>query len=101
VTATRIACGWCGAPTPDVGACTSCGRDPRLPWIQRALEPPEIPDEKAGRPALDRDAIRVEYDRAVSELTGLGQPVTVSRIAERLGRSDRTIREWRARFDLR
>lgn len=89
-----ILCGWCGQATVPA-RCMVCGRDPRTPWLQRAQEPPTV-DE--GRPALDPAEVRRLYAEAKA---ALGPAATVEALAERLGRSPRTIRDWRRRFGLR
>lgn len=96
---TRIVCGWCGHPTPDP-RCAYCGRDPRLPWRQRGAEPPSEAEHEPGRPTLDEADIRRRYDEARKALIAEGREPTVEAIAERLDRSPRTVREWRARFGL-
>ena len=96
---TRIACGWCGHPTVR-GCCLYCGRDPALPWAQRGVEPPEVIEHESGRPALDERDIRRRYEEACDALVAEGRKPTVEAIAERLDRSPRTVREWRAKFGL-
>jgi hypothetical protein len=96
---TRIACGWCGHPTP-AGRCLYCGRDPVLPWFQRGREAPVLPEHESGRPTLDERDIRRRYQEACDALVAAGREPTVEAIAERLDRSPRTIREWRAKFAL-
>lgn len=99
--ATRIACGWCGEPTPDAGRCTGCGRDPRLPYLQRVVEPPvRGHDEDGGRPTLDPPVVRERYREAKAAIEARGQTATVEAIAEQLDRSPRTVRDWRRRFGL-
>jgi Homeodomain-like domain-containing protein len=96
-----IACGWCGEPTPEVDRCTGCGRDPRLPYLQRVTEPPiRERDEDGGRPALDAASVRQRYREAKLAIEGRGGAPTVEAIAEELDRSPRTVRDWRRRFGL-
>lgn len=94
-----ILCGWCGHPT-EADKCRSCGRDPRLPWVQRGQEPATVQSE-AGHPALDEADIRQRYSDAVAGLKAEGRTPTVEAIAERLDRSPRTVREYRRKFGLR
>jgi transposase len=54
-------------------------------------------DTGSGRPALDARGIRLAYDAARS---ALGPNATIEAIAEKLDRSPRTVRAWKARFDL-
>lgn len=91
---TRIVCGWCSQPAPDVGPCLHCGRDAALPWRQRAKQPPEIRTDAVGRPALDRSAVRRRLAAARQALEDEGTNVTVEALAERLDVSPRTIRRW-------
>ena len=95
----RIACGYCGHPTPPEG-CIYCGRDPALPWFQRGRKPPEVGEHESGRPALDERDIRRRYQEAHDALVAAGREPTVEAIAERLDRSPRTVREWRQRFAI-
>lgn len=95
----RIPCGWCSRPTP-LGECINCGRDPMLPWTHRGIEPRELEQHDAGRPALDERRIRQQYDEARSAIAAEGHEPTIDAIAERLDRSPRTIRDWRKRFAL-
>lgn len=94
----RIVCGWCGGLTA-TAPCIACGRDPRLPWTQRATEPPEDP-ETEGRPALDAASIRERYAAAKAQIKASGHEPTVEALAEVLDRSPRTVRGWRQRFGL-
>lgn len=96
---TRIECGWCGSPTKPE-RCSSCGRAPEQPWIQRGQEAPRIPT-KAGRPGLDEKTVRSLWAQAKRELAAEGRPATLDAIAEKLDRDPRTVREWRVRFSLR
>lgn len=76
-----IRCGWCGrATTPDT--CSSCGRDPVLPWAQRDLQPPVV------------DFHRERLAQATAELRSQGVTPTVERLAEALDVSPRTVRRW-------
>lgn len=95
----RIPCGWCAKPTP-LGECQWCGRDPMLPWTHRGIEPRELVEHDAGRPALDERRIREQYDEARAVLQSAGREPTVEALAEQLDRSPRTIRDWRKRFAL-
>lgn len=95
----RICCGWCGRPAPRE-RCVYCGRDPALPWLQRGKEPPALADHESGRPTLDERDIRRRYQEAHDALVAQGRTPTVEAIAERLDRSPRTVREWRAKFAL-
>lgn len=80
-----IACGWCGQPTEPGPACSSCGRDPALPYLQRGLEPPG-PDLHARERRLLADA--------TADLTERGIKPTAQALADRIGQSERTIRRW-------
>jgi transposase-like protein len=44
--------------------------------------------------------IRTQYDAAKAALERSGRPLTQAAIAEQLGIGDRTLREWRKRFEL-
>jgi Homeodomain-like domain len=95
-----IRCGWCHAATPDNAWCAVCSHpDPRIPWEQRNLPVPVLQTE--GRPSLDEQDVRHRYAEAKASLEAEGRSATVEAIAERLDRSPRTVREWRARFSLR
>jgi len=97
---TVIRCGWCGEATEPV-TCGACGHDdPAKPWLQRAQEPPQIAVD-SGRPSLDEPVIRHRYAEAKAQLVADGRVPTVEAIAERLDRSPRTVRLWRARYSLR
>lgn len=93
-----IPCGWCGTPTAD-SRCAECGRDPRLAWQQRGVEPP-VRSKDEGRPELDATAIRHRYRDAKKVIEDRGQQATVDALAEELDRSPRTVRDWRKRFAL-
>lgn len=95
-----IRCGWCGMPTGDGSICGLCGRDPGLPWRQRGKPVPVIGHHDAGRPPLDAHTIRSQYGAARLVLLAAGRTPTVEAIAEELGRTPRTVREWRVRFGL-
>jgi hypothetical protein len=62
-----------------------------LPWIQRAEEPPLVPDRSAGRPALDPELIRRRLAAARREL---GAFATNEALAEALGVDVRTLNRW-------
>jgi hypothetical protein len=81
-----IVCGWCHGDT-EPGHCSSCGRDPALPWLQRATEPPVVTpaDRYARFLAVAETQIRLE-----------GHEPTIERLAERLDVDPRTVRRWRA-----
>lgn len=96
-----IECGWCGAATvvaaSDVpNACRRCGRDPVVPWTQRAMKAPVVPGpaedhEPAGRPKLEPGEIRQRIRIARKEL-GVG--ATKAALAEKLGISERQLGRW-------
>ena len=92
-----IECGWCGATTAP-GRCGHCGRDPALPWIQRAQEPPtaRADQETGGRPTLDASQIRQRLRIARKELD---PDVTNAALAEHLGISERTLGRWQKKAD--
>ena len=72
-----------------------------MPWIQRGQPVPAADhDGGQGRPSLDARDTRALYDSAVTAILAEGHTATVESIAERLDRSPRTIRQWKARFDL-
>ena len=97
----RIVCGWCNHATPP-GSCERCGRPAALPWLQRAMAVPAADhDAGEGRPSLDPREIRARYDAARAALVAAGREATIEAIAERLDRSPRTVRTWKARFDFR
>ena len=87
-----IVCGWCAAAT-EPGRCAHCGRDPALPWIQRAQEPPaaRADQETGGRPTLDASQIRQRLRIARKEL---GPDVTNAALADHLGIHPRTLGRW-------
>lgn len=88
-----IRCGWCGNPTANRDRCTSCGHvDPERPWHQRGEPVPSVHVDAAGRPALDRKAIRRRLEEARH---ALGADATVEQIAEFLNVSVRTVGRWR------
>lgn len=93
----RIQCGWCGQPASRT-ACGHCGRDPVLPWAQRAQEPPEIRTDAAGRPVLDDRTIRRRLAEARIAIEEAGGTVTVEALAEHLDVAPRTVRRWRDRL---
>lgn len=78
-----IVCGWCHADTPEF-RCVACGRDPAIPWIQRAETPPQVAEAKRAD----------NYRRLVQARRDLGPDATNERIAELLGVSEKTIRRW-------
>ena len=86
-----IVCGWCeGATEPD--RCSHCGRDPALPWFQRAAEHPRASEDHAsGRPKLDPSQIRQKLRIAIKEL---GSDATKAQLAEHLGIDMRTLGRW-------
>ena len=81
-----IVCGWCNAET-DLGRCTACGRDPALPWAQRALEPPVVTVAARHRRLLAEATVAIRAE---------GSEPTIDRLAERLEVDPRTVRRWRA-----
>lgn len=97
---TRIVCGWCGGPAIDGDPCPDCGRDPRLAWTHRGLEPPAVASA-SGRPTLGAAEARQLYEAAKSAVEERGATATVDAIAEELDRSPRTVRRWRDTFGLR
>lgn len=97
----QIQCGWCGQPTIDEDACERCGRDPRLAWEQRGSDPVRLKDKGHGRPDLEVAEVLKVYEGAREALRARGVDPTVEAIAEELGRSPRTIRDWRHRFGFR
>jgi len=94
-----IRCGWCGLATAE-GTCSSCGRDPSLPWRQRGKPVPSIGHHDPGRPPLDAHTIRSQYGAARQALLAAGRTPTIEALAEELGRTPRTVRDWRVRFGL-
>jgi hypothetical protein len=80
-----ILCGWCGHPTSGE-RCSSCGRDPRLPYVQRAQEP--VPFD-------DRAENRAKLAQAEREISVAGVRPTIDQLAEFLDVSPRTVRRWR------
>ena len=94
----RFVCGWCGHTTAG-NPCLSCGRDSVVPWTQRGMEPPTVADE-IGRPPLDAGVIRAQYEAAKAALARSGQTATTAALAEQLGIGERTLRDWRKRFEL-
>ena len=54
-----------------------------------------------GRPTLDDTEIRRRYGEAITGLRAQNRPLTQEAIAEWLGVSPRTVRDYRRRFDLR
>lgn len=94
-----IRCGWCGVVT-GTEPCDACGRDPMLPYRQRGIVPTAIAHHDAGRPMLDARTIRSQYGAARQVLLAAGRSPTIEAIAEELGRTPRTIRDWRVRFGL-
>ena len=91
----RIVCGWCHHATPP-GLCDYCGRGAAVPWVQRGLSAPSA-DQTQG---LDAKGIRLLYDEARTALVAAGHVPTTEAIAEKLDRSPRTVRLWKARFGL-
>ena len=79
-----IACGWCGQPTKP-GHCSSCERDPALPWLQRAQAPP---------PVDPHDRERRLLAEAIRAIKNDGERPTAETLAERLDVSPRTVRRW-------
>jgi hypothetical protein len=72
-----------------------------VPWIQRGQPVPAADhDAGQGRPSLDGPAVRQAYDSAVSAILAEGRLATVESISEKLSISPRTLRTWKARFDL-
>lgn len=63
------------------------------------MEPPTVADE-SGRPPLDAGVIREQYEAAKAALSRSGRPATIATLAEQLGIGDRTLRDWRKRFEL-
>ena len=94
----RVACGWCGHATAPA-ECGYCGRDPRLPYLQRGIRVP-LMESHEGRPPLDEADVRARYVAAVETIERTGRQATVEAIAEQLDRSPRTIRDWRKRYGL-
>lgn len=95
----RIKCGWCGRPT-ERPRCQWCRRDPDLPYVQRRSAAPVVEAHPEGRPPLDEREVRNRWQAALRDLKSRGIEPTVEALAEALDRSPRTIREWRAKFDL-
>jgi hypothetical protein len=89
-----IECGWCGAATKP-GACSTCGRDPALPWQQRAQDPPGFTARDAGRPNLDASQVRQRIRIARKE----HPDATNAELAEYLGISARTLGRWQMLAD--
>jgi len=86
-----IVCGWC-ASTTEPGQCSQCGRDPALPWIQRAQEPPRATETgHSGRPSLNAGQIKQRLRIALKEL---GNDATNAELAEHLDISERTLNRW-------
>lgn len=87
-----IVCGWCNAAT-EPGHCSDCGRDPALPWVQRATVPPvaTADDREGGRPKLDPGQARQKARLARKDL---GSGATNAQVAEHLGISERTLQRW-------
>ena len=81
-----IVCGWCGQPATDT--CV-CGRDPRVPWVQRGLTPKVI-EAKPGRPEIDANDIHHRLAQARAALPG----ATNAQLAEHLDISIRTLGRW-------
>lgn len=97
----KILCGWCDQPTSG-DHCAACGHvDPARPWRQRGIEPPVVADGANGRPALDGADVRRRYAAAADAIRSSGFAPTVARLAAQLDVSERTVRDWRSRFDLR
>jgi hypothetical protein len=82
-----IECGWCGAPASGE-RCSHCGRNPAVPWEQRATEPPPA--------QLDNHRRLADAERSLREA---GRPVTVLNIADLLDVSERTVRRWQQMTD--
>jgi len=79
-----IVCGWCGQPSePD--RCGNCRRDPALPWVQRATDPPAVDPT---------DDIRRRLSEAAAAVESHGHRPTAERLAEHLDVSPRTVRRW-------
>jgi len=96
----RVVCGWCHHPTPP-GVCDYCGRAAAVPWIQRGMAVPAADhDGGQGRPSLDARDTRALYDSAVTAILASGHEASIDAIAEKLDRSPRTVRAWKARFGL-
>lgn len=85
-----IVCGWCSSATAP-GLCSTCGRDPALPWLQRGSEPPDVKEQPAGRPRLDPAQIKHRLRLALKELP----EATNAELAEHLGIGETTVRNWR------
>jgi methylphosphotriester-DNA--protein-cysteine methyltransferase len=81
-----IVCGWCHSDTAP-GRCSPSGREPALPWLQRATEPPVVTEAERHRRLLTD---------ATAALRAEGADPTTERLAEHLGIDPRTIRRWRA-----
>ncbi len=88
-----ILCGWCGRATPPE-CCSSCGRDPAVPHVQRGLVPP-LADAHEGRPSLAPAEASRRLAAARDALINAGRAVTVETLAEQLDVSPRTVRRWR------
>ena len=72
-----------------------------MPWIQRGMAVPAADhDGGQGRPSLDARDTRALYDSAVTAILASGHEASIDAIAEKLDRSPRTVRAWKARFGL-
>lgn len=87
-----IVCGWCNSAT-EPGLCSSCGRNPALPWTQRGDLPPGAKTgHRPGRPALDDRQVKQRIRIAIKDLGG---SPTMAQLAEKLDVSETTARKWR------
>lgn len=87
-----ILCGWCEGSTAIDGLCRHCGRDPVLPWAQRAQEPPAASESHDGRPRLTPGEAKHRL-RLAAKALGLENP-TQAQLAEQLEVDAKTIARW-------
>jgi len=87
-------CGWCGAMT-SIEQCSSCQRDPALPYLQRATKPPLVRTDARGRPGLTVHEVRRRLATAAAQLAEEHRSATVDALATQLDVSPKTIRRWR------
>jgi len=87
-------CGWCAAVTT-IDRCSACGRDPGLPYAQRATAPPVVRGDAAGRPPLEAAELHRRLATAEAELARGGRKATVDALAVHLDVSPKTVRRWR------